>query len=130
MEVRLQGSRDWRQLWTVLTEEAERLDLQQLLLDVNAPALHEGYHARWDKFRASDESPILWRFEIPLSADGHAVGRLEIAGQPEGTPEILSKIEILTRLVEGHVTVNSEAGLNLDDLTPVVAPPVAAGGLN
>jgi UDP-GlcNAc:undecaprenyl-phosphate/decaprenyl-phosphate GlcNAc-1-phosphate transferase len=136
MEVRLQGSRDWRQLWNILTEEAERLDLQQLLLDVNAPALHEGYHARWDRFRSGNEdTPNLWRCEIPLSADGHSVGRLEIAGQTGGTP-VWVKLEMLTRLVESHVSVRPQppaeapAGpahrLELVDLSPVVT----AGGLN
>jgi UDP-GlcNAc:undecaprenyl-phosphate GlcNAc-1-phosphate transferase len=136
MEVRLQGSRDWRQLWNVLREEAERLDLQQLLLDVNAPALHEGYHARWDRFRGSDETPNLWRCEIPLSADGHSVGRLEIAGQADGM-SFVTKIEMLTRLVELYVNVQPAARaeapipppvnrLELIDLTPVVT----VGGLN
>jgi UDP-GlcNAc:undecaprenyl-phosphate GlcNAc-1-phosphate transferase len=132
MEVRLQGSHDWRQLWSLLREEAERLNLQQLLLDVNAPAIHEGYHARWDRFRGNDETPNLWRFEIPLATDGQSVGRLEIAGQPDGTPA-WSKIEMLTRLVENYVTVqprpsapHAAVRLDLVELSPVVT----AGGLN
>ena len=132
MEVRLQGSRDWRQLWNLLREEAERLDLQQLLLDVNAPALHEGYHARWDRFRGTDDAPNLWRFEIPLAADGHSVGRLVIAGQPDETP-VWAKIEMLTRLVESYVTVQPQPSaphaavrLDLVELSPIVT----AGGLN
>jgi UDP-GlcNAc:undecaprenyl-phosphate GlcNAc-1-phosphate transferase len=49
MEVRLQGSAAWKDLWQALKISATQLNLDKMLLDVNAPALHEGYHARWDQ---------------------------------------------------------------------------------
>lgn len=102
MEVRLQGSGDWQRLWVLLTDEAIRLNLQQMTLDVNAPALHEGYHARWSRFREADEAPTLWRFEIPLlSSKGQSIGRLLIAGQRDNVPE-WSKIATLTKVVEEY----------------------------
>lgn len=101
MEVRLQGSSNWRPLWKVLTDTAERLQLREMLLDVNAPALHEGYHARWDRAAENDEAPTLWRMSIPLTAGGQAIGRLEIAGQPDQDP-IWVKIAELTHVIEMH----------------------------
>jgi UDP-GlcNAc:undecaprenyl-phosphate GlcNAc-1-phosphate transferase len=101
MEVRLQGSSNWRPLWKVLTDTAQRLQLQEMMLDVNAPALHEGYHARWDRAAATDEVSTLWRMSIPLAAGGQAIGRLEIAGQPDQEP-IWVKIAELTHVIEMH----------------------------
>jgi UDP-GlcNAc:undecaprenyl-phosphate GlcNAc-1-phosphate transferase len=79
VQVRLQGSANWQELWGRLTVVAEQLRLRSVRLDVNAPAIHEGYHARWES-RLSSLEDGLWRAEIPLSARGHLAGRLEIAG--------------------------------------------------
>ena len=48
IKVHLQGSADWNELWRDLTGSAQELGLKTMTLDVNAPAMHEGYHARWD----------------------------------------------------------------------------------
>jgi UDP-GlcNAc:undecaprenyl-phosphate GlcNAc-1-phosphate transferase len=97
--VRLQGSANWEVLWNELTECALRLNLKALRFDLNAPAIHEGYHARWR--RPQDESEIIgqWRAELPLTVHGHSVGRLEIVGQRDGDP-IWRKIATLTDLAE------------------------------
>ena len=47
VEVRLQGSADWTKLWEQLTARALQLNLRSVRLDVNAPAVHEAYHATW-----------------------------------------------------------------------------------
>jgi UDP-GlcNAc:undecaprenyl-phosphate GlcNAc-1-phosphate transferase len=108
MQVRLQGSSDWQPLWKLLTETAERLHLQEMRLDVNAPSLHEGYHARWDRAAEADDVPTLWRVTIPLTVRGVAMGRLEIAGLPDDGPMWL-KIATLTELVDEHTTTVSPA---------------------
>lgn len=98
LKVRLQGDIDWQVVWTALTETAEQMNLQQLYLDVNAPALHEGYHARWDRPHEDHEVPSLWRVAIPITASGQNVGRLEIAGVPDHQP-VWVKIAALTDTV-------------------------------
>ncbi len=82
--VRLQGTEDWGELWLGLTECARRLDLLTVELDVNAPAIQEGYHARWDRPGRDDEGTNLWRADIPLLANGLPVGRVEITGERDG----------------------------------------------
>jgi UDP-GlcNAc:undecaprenyl-phosphate GlcNAc-1-phosphate transferase len=78
--VRLQGTREWNLLWATLTEAAADLSLKQVELDVNAPSLREGYHAKWESAsRAAEEK--LWRFEMPLVAVGHRVGHIRIAAE-------------------------------------------------
>jgi UDP-GlcNAc:undecaprenyl-phosphate GlcNAc-1-phosphate transferase len=100
IEVRLQGSADWNRLWNAVTATAVALNLRQLLLDVNAPSLHEAYHARWDRGEEDGEAPHLWRAEIPLAARGLPVGRLEIVGSPDQEP-VWMKLAALTKVLEG-----------------------------
>ncbi len=100
VEVRLQGSADWKEVWDAVTAAAETLNLRQVRLDVNAPSLHEGYHARWDRTHDDGEAPHLWRAEVPLTTRGLTVGRLEIVGGPDREP-VWMKIAALTKAVEG-----------------------------
>jgi UDP-GlcNAc:undecaprenyl-phosphate GlcNAc-1-phosphate transferase len=87
LAVRLQGSANWGDLWSNLTECAARLELCSLSLDVNAPAIQEGYHAVWSRDERAEDDPgaqNVWRAEIPLAACGHTVGRVEVTGRRDG----------------------------------------------
>ena len=100
MEVRLQGSVAWNDLWQFLRVLAQELHLDQLLLDVNAPLLHEGYHARWDHGQEwGEESRTLWHVEIPITARGISVGRLVVAGKPDEQP-VWAKIATLMKVID------------------------------
>ncbi len=100
VEVRLQGSADWNSLWETLVVSAERLNLSRLRLDVNAPALHEGYHASWDQVHdETKEDPTSWRVEVPLSAGEFSLGRLELAGDLDVEP-MHRKIATVIKIVE------------------------------
>jgi UDP-GlcNAc:undecaprenyl-phosphate/decaprenyl-phosphate GlcNAc-1-phosphate transferase len=110
-EVHLQGSVPWREIWSRFTACADDLNLKSICLDLNAPFIHENYHARWDCREEELEHPNLWFAEMPLMARGQVVGRLEIAGHRDGTP-VWSKMATLTKLVE-HVetTVSARAAV-------------------
>ena len=85
--VRLQGSADWGRLWSHLVECAGRLNLWSVSLNVNAPAIQEGYHAVWARSGVAEDAQDgegLWRAEIPLSAGGQTVGRVIVVGQRDG----------------------------------------------
>jgi UDP-GlcNAc:undecaprenyl-phosphate/decaprenyl-phosphate GlcNAc-1-phosphate transferase len=99
LQVRLQGTGEWQHLWVRLTDSAERLNLREVRLDVNAPALHEDYHARWDRLGDEGEFSDLWRAQIPVQAHGLDVGRLELAGRRDDEP-VWRKIETVSRVVE------------------------------
>jgi UDP-GlcNAc:undecaprenyl-phosphate/decaprenyl-phosphate GlcNAc-1-phosphate transferase len=77
--VRLQGEREWNVLWESLVECATKLDLTSIDLDVNLPAMKEGFHANWYQ-HSPREWHECWRMEIPLFAVGSAVGRLQVIG--------------------------------------------------
>ncbi len=80
---RLQGDREWDALWERLTEYAERFDLCMVQLNVNLPALHEEYHAVWKRKHGAEQDQM-WHATLPLVCeDGHAIGRLRLAGLAE-----------------------------------------------
>jgi UDP-GlcNAc:undecaprenyl-phosphate GlcNAc-1-phosphate transferase len=116
--VRLQGGREWEQLWSSLTEYAEQAPLEQIELDVNAPSLREGYHAAW-KRRTNHRDERLWRFEMPLIAVGCQVGHIRVMGQRaaesgarnlEKLVELLDSIEEQLAAVVGTAHVPADAG--------------------
>jgi UDP-GlcNAc:undecaprenyl-phosphate GlcNAc-1-phosphate transferase len=79
VETRLQGDQRWDELWNTLTEFAERFDLSEVELNVHLPAIHEDYHAKWQRRDAPSESAV-WFSDIPLIAEATTVGRLRISG--------------------------------------------------
>jgi UDP-GlcNAc:undecaprenyl-phosphate GlcNAc-1-phosphate transferase len=126
LEVRLQGSADWNDLWKNVTACAEEMRLKAICLDVNAPAIMEDYHARWGKVVENTENPAIWRLQFPLQAHGQVLGRLEIAGQRHGMPvgEKLASIAKLVADVELAV-----AGLTRSRQAPRLDPAPAADTL-
>src|SRR5205823_714129 len=89
---------DWNELWKNVTAFAEQLRLKSVCLDVNAPAMHEGYHARWGRVQGYSENPGYWRTEVPLAANGQVVGRLEVTGQRNGQP-VGETIAVVAKIV-------------------------------
>ncbi len=99
LAIRLQGSIDWDQVWSELSGAAMDADLQSLALDVNAPSLHENYHAQWDRPVRAISDAHWWRVEIPLFTQGHLLGRLAITGWRDDRP-IGDTLQRLARIVE------------------------------
>jgi UDP-GlcNAc:undecaprenyl-phosphate GlcNAc-1-phosphate transferase len=85
-EFRLQGTLDWSELWSHMIDCGRKLNLQSIRLNVHVPALHEGYHARWDAPHLDTEDLAEWRAEIPLTVHGRIIGRLEVAGSHDDDP--------------------------------------------
>ncbi len=83
--VRLQGQRQWNLLWESLTERAQKLQLLHLELDVNLPAMKEGFHASWHQ-PSPRERHECWCIELPLFVRGRPVGRLQASGERREQP--------------------------------------------
>ena len=78
---RLQGTKEWDQLWDSLVTFAERCGLDSVQLSVSLPALHEEFFAGWDR-GVPTEGGRLYRADIPLSSAIHgSIGSLRIAGR-------------------------------------------------
>lgn len=116
IRVQLQGCRNWDLVFEQLRGAAELLGFLRVRLDLNLPALHEGYHAAWQNKDASLGDDC-WRVVLPLTMAGKTIGRLELAGRREEGAEIegwLAQIAELLDAVEARI-----AELMLEPPTPV-----------
>jgi UDP-GlcNAc:undecaprenyl-phosphate/decaprenyl-phosphate GlcNAc-1-phosphate transferase len=98
LAIRLQGSADWDQVWDDLTGVAHRLNFQTICLDVNAPAMHENYHARWDQ-PGGPPVAFLWRLEVPLLMNGTPIGRLSVSAERDDQ-SLVDALQVLVKIVE------------------------------
>lgn len=98
-EVRIVGSLGWSDLWAMMTARADELNLCRLHLDVNAPAMNEGYHATWERPHFEGEDGNVWSADVPLVVEGRIIGRVAVKGTHDGLP-IGPKMGVVARLVE------------------------------
>jgi UDP-GlcNAc:undecaprenyl-phosphate/decaprenyl-phosphate GlcNAc-1-phosphate transferase len=118
--VRLQGSVNWMGFWGRLVTSAEELNLRTLRLDVNVPAIHEGYHARWDNCPEDLEESELWHADIPLWAHGKALGRLVVTGKQDGLSTGETLVE-LAKVIEELETILPGRGATIVRADPAAA---------
>lgn len=122
--VRLQGNRKWDLLWATLTQAADDFPLQRLELDVNAPSLREGYHAKWESAAHAGEEK-LWRFEMPLMAVGHKVGHIRITAERTSESAVFEVERLLAMLDD----FESRLGRMLTDVTVTLPEAGAAAAV-
>ncbi len=126
MEIRLQGTADWAELWNQITGQAEELNLASVCLDVNAPVWHEGYHRRWARHGHDGDALSTWRVELPLLSHGQLLGRLSVSGLRDGEC-IARKLVALSRILQRAEEFASEIcrpaamASQSGEYTPIVA---------
>jgi UDP-GlcNAc:undecaprenyl-phosphate GlcNAc-1-phosphate transferase len=76
---RIQGTREWDELWRSLVEYACRFEFTRIRLNVNIPQLHEEFHADWQMQREGNED-AWWSTSLPICVNGVLQARLMIAG--------------------------------------------------
>jgi UDP-GlcNAc:undecaprenyl-phosphate GlcNAc-1-phosphate transferase len=121
--IQLQGNGAWTDVWSIVTQSAEDLGLNMIRFDINAPMLHESFHARWGNVSQEDSEAGVgsWNVAIPLVWRDQTVGRLEAAGPRDDQP-VWMKIALLTKLVdEVEMTLGK-----LAEETVVAAGPVSS----
>ncbi len=79
LKTRLQGTRQWDELWSTLIGFAERFELSGVQLNIHLPAIGEEFHANW-KCHGTIQDSRRWSSEIPLIADDLSIGHLKISG--------------------------------------------------
>jgi UDP-GlcNAc:undecaprenyl-phosphate/decaprenyl-phosphate GlcNAc-1-phosphate transferase len=111
--VHVQGNRNWKEVWRLLFEFAEEKKLAKLTLDVNAPWLHESFHAtRNISEKITRIEGREWRVTLPLIVQRRACGRVEIhaSGQEdESHHEILRSLLAVLNDIEFSL---SQIGVN------------------
>ena len=101
--VHVQGSRDWQEVWGMLCAFADTKRLNEITLDLNAPWLHESFHATLRRTDASRGSSQQWYSQIPLVTDGRVFGRVEVYAPIETNylhQELLVDLMEVTALIE------------------------------
>lgn len=100
--VHVQGDLDWKTGWEELSNYAEQNQLHQLTFDINAPWLHEAFHAKLTSRVKVREANHLWESVLPLIADGKIFGSVALKcsqDNPKCHRKIIAEIlEIGTRL--------------------------------
>ncbi len=76
--VHVQGNRDWEENWKRFCEFSDKHQLNKLTLDVNAPWLHESFHATVRSREKIREASDLWQSVVPLLVDDRVFGKIEI----------------------------------------------------
>ena len=129
---RLQGNREWERLWTGLTEAVQEMPITRVELDVNCPALHEGYHGAW-KRRSSVSDDRRWRFDLPLVAAEHQVGYVRVTGirtESSAAVEMEKLLELLDSFEEGLEDILNDGavipGVPASATPKFVSPPESA----
>ena len=111
--VHVQGSRNWDDVWQRLSNFADDSGLLELTLDLNAPWIHESFHATRRRRDISSGGNHEWYAQIPLIAGERLFGRVEIVGSGE---EKLSHHQIVQKL--STTTKEIEAELLTENKTP------------
>ena len=124
--VQLQGKRDWQEMWTRLREFAVECELNQIMLDVNAPWLHEGFHAEWKQKGVTGGMSNQWRVELPMVVDGKVFARVVVHAPRQGRyshHEVVSNLMKITADMEQALTGMSSSDSNS---TRLASPPVSS----
>ena len=82
--VQLQGHRDWNSVWKQLCDFADENDLHEVTLDVNAPWIHESFHATRRLAKGKFDAHEEWQSEVPLIANGRVFGRISFSAPVVG----------------------------------------------
>jgi UDP-GlcNAc:undecaprenyl-phosphate GlcNAc-1-phosphate transferase len=83
LRARLEGNRQWDELWETLLQFADQFDLSKVQLNIMLPAHGEEYHASWERKGPPDENEV-WHSDIPLITQHVSIGRLKITGVCNG----------------------------------------------
>lgn len=102
--VHVQGERSWDSIWNEFCLFADQYQLNKIVLDVNAPWLHESFHAKRRRADAKGEINHEWFAELPLIAEGRLFGKIQVAASPDSGythHQIITELLLVVALVEG-----------------------------
>ncbi len=109
--VHVQGSRDWQDVWKMLCVFADTKCLNEITLDLNAPWLHESFHATLRRSDADRSDNQQWYSQIPLVSEGRVFGRVEVFGPNESGyshQQLLIDLMDVTALIEQTILASDE----------------------
>ena len=112
--VHVQGNRDWQSVWQRLCNFSDDYAVNQLTMDLNAPWLHESFHATLRKSDAKRGENQEWFSLIPLAVDGRVFGRIEVHGSHDSKfdhQDVLRNLLEVTAAIEDELAEPVDASL-------------------
>ena len=113
--VHVQGNRNWDEVWQQLSNFADDSGLLELTLDLNAPWIHESFHATRRRQDISSGGNHEWYAQIPLIAGERLFGRVEIVGSGEeklSHHQIVEKLSTTTKVIEAGLLAENNSTSN------------------
>ena len=99
-ECRVNGNRDWRELWHALVRAGEASGVLRIELAIDMTAAGESYRGHWSRPADSAAGPR-WSIAHTLYSGGTAAGRIHVSGSVDPSEmHYFEKVERLVRDVE------------------------------
>ena len=110
-ECRLNGGRNWAEVWDALMDSAEGSSVRRIELAIDMPAAGETYHGFWSGVVPVSTGPVAeWSIVHAIQVRGSHAGELRVSGRVDvASTRYLDKVEELVRILEGHLAVDSPA---------------------
>ena len=98
----VQGERDWETCWASLKAYALENNFLEMTLDLNAPWIHEAFHAKMKGTEKVRESNYIWSSSVPLVFKNRIFGKVDFSCSKDSRSHhlIIADILELTRTIE------------------------------
>lgn len=84
-QYQLQGTRNWGALFENVRRFSESKGFDKITVDINAPWIHESYHATWKRKGQLVEGENEWNAQFPLVHKGAIYGRVEVEASSDSS---------------------------------------------
>jgi UDP-GlcNAc:undecaprenyl-phosphate GlcNAc-1-phosphate transferase len=110
------GKHAWDALWDAVVIAGRRCNASSIRLHLDVPSMHEEFHALLDA-RIGVHADDQWYADLPLLANGHAIGRLQLGGSSThgfSYSSLAEFIPMLERLLESLSVSDSQTTVAKD----------------
>jgi len=113
----VQGDRDWETCWGDLKKYAIENNFIDMTLDLNAPWIHEAFHAKMKGTEKVRESNYIWSSSVPLVFRQRIFGKVDFSCSKDSRShhEIISDILAITRSIEESLNEETPAAEKPED---------------
>jgi len=106
-QYQLQGTRNWGALFEKVRRFSETKGFDKITVDINAPWIHESYHATWKRKGQLVEGENEWNAQFPLVHKGTIYGRVEVEASSDSScayTNLPSMMELVEKELDDMVT--------------------------
>ncbi len=98
----VQGERDWDECWKILRDYAIEHNFIEMTMDLNAPWLHEAFHAKMKGTEKVREANYVWSSSVPLVFRDRIFGKVDFSCSKDSRSHhaIIGDILNITRVIE------------------------------